>query len=210
MELKTYIARDMQAALAAMRIELGEDAIIVASETTKDGSVMVRATVEDDGSTTSARAEESSVICFASFEARYRERLMAKLRGEPNCEATVAPSVSFDRDALMKILRAHRVPERLVAELADSAARSAIDDMALALAFALDKRMRTDHVDAELAGSMMLVGSFGVGKTGVAARLAAAAKLAGREVWLVATDVEGAGQLARLETLAAHLKVPVL
>jgi flagellar biosynthesis protein FlhF len=172
--------------------------------------VLVRAAVEEHPSAAPERAEQASIISFASFEARYRGRLMAKLRGEPNFEATVAPSVPFNRDALLDILRAHRVPERLAVEISDNAARSAIDDMALALAFALDRRMRTDPVDAELGGSMMLVGSFGAGKTGVAARLAAAAKLAGREVWLVATDVEGAGQLARLETLAAHLNVPVL
>jgi len=118
--------------------------------------------------------------------------------------------VPFDRETLLDALRAHRLPEQLSTELIESAERSAIDDMALALASALDKRMRTDPVDADVSGSLMIVGSFGVGKTGVAARLAAAAKSAGREVWLVATDVEGAGQLARLETLAAHLDVPVL
>jgi flagellar biosynthesis protein FlhF len=211
MELKTYIARDMQAALAAMRFELGEDAIIVASERTKDGGVLVRAAVEEPLHVPSeAPAGDSSVVPFSSFEARYRRRLMAKLRSEPDYEATAAPSVPFDRETLLDALRAHRLPEQLSTELIESAERSAIDDMALALASALDKRMRTDPVDADVSGSLMIVGSFGVGKTGVAARLAAAAKSAGREVWLVATDVEGAGQLARLETLAAHLDVPVL
>src|SRR5215467_14163015 len=208
MELKTYIARDIQAAIAAMRVELGDDAIIVASETIEDGSVLLRAAREE--TRPDQPAEDPSVVPFSSFEARYREKLMAKLRAEPRLEGTAAPSIPFDRAKLLEILRAHRLPEKLVSALCDGAEKSVIDDMALALASALDKAMRIDPVDAALTGSMMLVGSFGVGKTGVAARLAASAKLAGREVWLVATDVEGAGQLARLETLAAHLNVPVL
>jgi flagellar biosynthesis protein FlhF len=209
MELKTYIARDMQAAIAAMRVELGDDAIIIASETIEDGSVLLRAALEEN--TMPAEPDEDpSVVPFSSFEARYREKLMAKLRAEPRFEATAAPSIPFDETKLLEILRAHRLPEKLVSTLCEGAEKSAIDDMALALASALDKAMRIDPVDAGLTGPIMLVGSFGVGKTGVAARLAASAKLAGREIWLVATDVEGAGQLARLETLAAHLNVPVL
>src|SRR5207302_5118945 len=131
-------------------VELGEDAIIVASETTKDGSVILRAAL-DEAAAPETSADDSSVIPFASFEARYRERLMAKLRMEPSLDGTAAPSVRFDRTTLLGILRAHRMAEKLSSDLVESAALSAIDDMALALASALDKRMRTHPIDAELA-----------------------------------------------------------
>ena len=57
-----------------------------------------------------------------------------------------------------------------------------------------------------IADANLIVGPFGAGKTSVAARLAAHAQGLGREVTLVATDLDGAGQMANgWRALAAHL-----
>ena len=46
MQLRTFLAKDMKEALSAMRAELGEEAIIVASEKMKDGTMLLRAGIE--------------------------------------------------------------------------------------------------------------------------------------------------------------------
>lgn len=208
----------MKDALAAMRVAMGEDAIIVASETLKDGTVLLRAGMEE-ALALARRAEETprrdsgsetsgAVSRFAAFETRYRENLLARLRGAGPHEPGRA--TAFDPTMLREILRSHRTPESLVTALVDEAERSGLADMTLALATALDKAMRIDPFDVGGRGAILLMGPPGAGKTGIAARLAAQHCLAGCPVLLAATDLETAGQVARLESFAACLNVPVV
>jgi flagellar biosynthesis protein FlhF len=81
--------------------------------------------------------------------------------------------------------------------------------MTLALASALDRRMKTQPLDISKTAALLLVGPNGAGKTAIAAKIAAHARLSHRHVLFVATDVEGAGALARLEAFAGHLRLKV-
>ena len=47
MQLRTFLAKDMKAALASVRAEMGPEAVIVGSERAKGGGVMVRAALEE-------------------------------------------------------------------------------------------------------------------------------------------------------------------
>jgi flagellar biosynthesis protein FlhF len=116
----------------------------------------------------------------------------------------------FDRDALFEVLCAERTPDMLAAELTDAAEEGGFPDLAMALARALDERMRTEPIDFAKAGALLLAGPQGSGKTSVAAKLAAEARLAGRDVRLVATDTAGAGALSRLQALAEPIGVEVV
>jgi flagellar biosynthesis protein FlhF len=111
---------------------------------------------------------------------------------------------------LLTILHTHRAPDALANTLADEAQASGLFDLSLALASALDQYMRAEPLDMSRHGAILLLGPPGAGKTAVAAKIAAQARTLGRDVRLVATDVESAGQAARLETFAAHLGAPVL
>ena len=108
----------MKAALAAMRAELGDEAIIVATETLKDGSVLLRAGLEGsppriyeaDNAPPEADSSDmgAALSRYSPFDARYREGLVARLRGgDPGRGNETRP---FDRAALLAILRAHRTP----------------------------------------------------------------------------------------------------
>ena len=94
--------------------------------------------------------------------------------------------------------------------LVEEAERSGLADMTLALATALDKTMRIDPFDANDRGALLLMGPPGAEKTAVAARLAAQHCLAGTAVLLAGTDLETAGQVARLESFAACLNVEMM
>jgi flagellar biosynthesis protein FlhF len=145
---------------------------------------------------------------LASFEQRYREGLAARLRNAPS-NGDARPRHAFDRSALLSILRANRVPEGLVPVLAEEAEKRGLPDLVFALASAIDRRMRTCPIDVSEPTAFLLAGPNGAGKTTVAAKLAAHACLAGRPVRLIATDLDGAGALARLEGFGAHLDVTV-
>lgn len=86
------------------------------------------------------------------------------------------------RGRLAGALRYHRLPERL----ADAMIRDAADwldrDMEDVLACVLASRICAMPVDLDKARGILLVGPSGAGKSAVAAKLAHAAALAGREV----------------------------
>jgi flagellar biosynthesis protein FlhF len=218
MHLRTFFARDMKEALAVMRTALGDEAIIVASETMKDGTLLLRAGTEQAPAPADTAAESpvgetptrptGTVSRSSAFETRLRENLLARLRGSvPN---ETERGMAFDPAALTTILRGHRTPEPLIKGLVEEADASGLADMTLALATALDKAMRIDPLDADHRGAILLVGPPGAGKTAVAARLAAQHCLAGTPVALAATDLETAGQVARLESFATCLNVETL
>ena len=86
------------------------------------------------------------------------------------------------RGRLAAALRYHRLPDRLVESLIREAADwpdRALDDV---LACVLASRICIVPIDLEKARGILLVGPSGAGKSAVAAKLAYAAALAGREV----------------------------
>lgn len=209
MKLRTFIANDMREALAQVRAELGAQAIIVSSQKAKGGGVMVRAAVEEDAVEVEeavAAFVEKPLVINANFESSYRDGLMRRLRGE--APAATSNARNFNRAELLQILRMHRAPDSLSYALAEAAEKSALSDMTLALASALDKRMKCEPIDVETTKAVLLAGLNGAGKSAVAAKIAAHGKLSGRAVKLIATDIHGAGAIARLETFANHIDVP--
>ncbi|MDE2073318.1 MAG: hypothetical protein KGJ81_07745 [Alphaproteobacteria bacterium] len=213
MQLRTFIARDMREALAQVRAEMGDEAVIVSSQKAKGGGVLVRAAVE---TTATQSALETAVATEAEhaeaetaatdFEARYRQGLIRRLREAP--AAAQQPARNFDRAELLRLLLNHRTPDALAHALAESAEKAGLSDMTLALASALDKRMQTQPIELTRAAALLLTGPHGAGKTAVAAKLAAHARMAGRSVRLIAGDAQGAGAVARLQTFAEHLDAP--
>jgi len=214
MKLRTFLARDMREALANVRSEMGDDAVIVASEKTKGGGIMVRAALDEPEAVERALTPDEPVTEIekaleapASLEDSFRGDLMKRLRGAPQSAKTAASP--FSRAQLLTVLRGHRLPDNLAHDFAKTAENSGLKDMTLALASALDRRMKTQPLDISKTAALLLVGPNGAGKTAIAAKIAAHARLSHRHVLFVATDVEGAGALARLEAFAGHLRLKV-
>ena len=214
MKLLTFLARDMREALANVRSEMGDDAVIVASEKTKGGGIMVRAALDEPEAVERALTPDEPVTEIekaleapASLEDSFRGDLMKRLRGAPQSAKTAASP--FSRAQLLTVLRGHRLPDNLAHDFAKTAENSGLKDMTLALASALDRRMKTQPLDISKTAALLLVGPNGAGKTAIAAKIAAHARLSHRHVLFVATDVEGAGALARLEAFAGHLRLKV-
>ncbi len=112
------------------------------------------------------------------------------------------------RAELLQILHSHRVPDALAHALAEAAEKTALADMTLALAAALDKQVTTSPLDIAKSQAFLLAGPQGAGKSAVAAKIAGHARFSSRAVKLIATHTHGAGAIARLETFAAHIGIP--
>ena len=208
MQLRTFLATDMKAALADVRAEMGENAVIVSSEKAKNGGVVVRAALDEpeaDLEAAVAVAESEPMQDNApvlNFEAAMRDGMLRRLRGEA---PTATDWRHFSRAELLTILRSHRVPDTLSHAIAELAGKAGLSDMTLALARALDQRMSCAPLALDSVEAVLLVGPNGAGKTATTAKLAAHAMLRGREAKLIAGDPSGAGAVARLETFAGHI-----
>jgi len=203
MQLKTFIADDMQAALSQMRREMGPEAIIVSSQRAKEGGVLVRAAFDAPEAEPEAESEPvPQEATVADFATSYRDNLLRRLR---EGTSTSAKAKTFSRAELIAMLREQRAPDSLAHVLAEAAEKTGLTDMTLALASALDMKMRAEPIDFATSSALLLVGPHGAGKTATAAKLAAHARLAGRAVKLIATDPAGAGAVARLQAFAGHV-----
>lgn len=206
MQLRTFVAKDMKSALADVRTQMGPEAVIVASEKTKAGGVLVRAAVDHPDRPVFGEDVEGDAEPVVGFDANYHNTLIRRLREKP---AEKPGRRRFDRGELLSSFARHRLPDALAHALAEESAKTNLSDMTLALAKAVDARMKTVPVDFSSAKAFLLIGPNGAGKTAIAAKLAAHAKLAGRPVMLIAGDVTGAGAVARLKEFAEHLDARV-
>jgi len=206
MQLRTFLAKDMREALAEVRAAMGPEAVIVASQTAKGGGVIVRAAVEEPeppASETPAPAPAAADTVDTLFHQAMIRRLREKKTALPGRR-------KFDRAELIASFAKNRLPEALGHVLAEAAAKTGLTDMTLALAAAIDQKMDSAPIDYLCAKAVLLCGPGGAGKTAVAAKIGAHARLAGRIVRLVAHDVTGAGAVARLKDFADHLDAQIV
>jgi flagellar biosynthesis protein FlhF len=148
-------------------------------------------------------------VCEKNATSRQREfgNAMTQLRTFVAKEAR-QPRDAIGRAELLSLLRSHRAPDAVTHDLAKAAAESGLSDPSLALACALDRRMKAMPIDVTQNAALLLVGSHGSGKTAVAAKLAAHARYASRSVSLICTGTSVAGAIPRAEALAREIDVP--
>lgn len=184
MRIKTYIADDMPEALAMIRAELGDDAIIVSTETRQDRTIKVIAACE----TQETAASDRPVI----------ESAKPPDRGAPVDQAIAAA------------LAAHGAPEMLVRQFAAGAQDH--QDLTPEMALAALCRERLLFGGAPFRPSLrpiVLVGPPGAGKTTTAAKLAAHAMVNGAAVDLMGADGIKTGATEQLAGLAKHMHLNI-
>lgn len=171
MRLKTFTAATMGEAMEHVRQTLGEEAVIISSQTLPaTGDVWVTAAID--------QADDEFVA-------------------KPSTGAA----------AIIQALNDHGAPLGLIDKILDGvpADNKATPEIALATAF--ETRLRFAPIEEKLLRPVMLVGPPGSGKTVTAAKLAARARLDGRDCLLVTTDTARAGGSARLAAFAQILKM---
>jgi flagellar biosynthesis protein FlhF len=184
MRLKTYTAVSMAEAMAQIRGELGEEAIIVSTETERRGrAVRVVAAVDE------AESDEAAL---------------------PDWSAEEPAKPAVPDGGIGEALAYHGVPPALAERLGRAASALTRRDTSAALAAALDGPLGFQPLeDRSAAPPLMLVGPPGVGKTTVAAKLIVAAHRRGRKVMAVTCDATRAGGLEQLEAFTRILGLPL-
>jgi flagellar biosynthesis protein FlhF len=183
MRLKTFSGKTMAEAMELVRRTLGADAIIVSTQETREAGVQITAAIEE------ALIEKAISQALAETEAP-----VAQPEGNP-----VADALAF-----------HGVPPRLAQRLVKIASAANARDTALSLAGALDLSIKFQPLAAAPEAPLMLIGPPGMGKTLAAAKIAAAATLAGRDVEVISTDTVRNGGLEQLAGFLRLLKRDVV
>jgi flagellar biosynthesis protein FlhF len=209
MQLRTFLAKDMRQALTDVRNSMGPEAVIVASQPAKGGGVMVRAALEEPEPPLDLVEEVAPETSDGDIDVDtlFHDSMIRRLRDK---KSALPGRRAFDRMEMLAAFAKNRMPEGLAHVLAEGAAKAGLSDMTLALAAAIDQRMTTAPIDFDNAKALLLVGPNGAGKTAIAAKIGAHARLAGRQVRLVAHDVTGAGAVARLKDFADHLDAQIV
>lgn len=179
MRLKNFSAPTMAKAMAMVRAELGDDAVIVSNHVATDGrGVEVIAAIEPR-----AHAEVSNL---ASEEAWAGDEL----------------------DVLQEVLDYHRAPARLIEKLYSAARVLETDDPLTALAGALDAGFGFAPLPTtQSPRPIMLVGPPGAGKTATLAKLAARAIMGGQPAALITTDTVHTGAKEQFASYAGLLRM---
>lgn len=180
MQTRIFTGPDRDAAVARLRAELGDDAIILDIDAPPGGPVRVVAAPGEPAAEAPSRAQAGA----------------ARPSAAPPADPGRAPAA---RSALATLLARHNVPPALAARMLRS--EFAGDALATSLPAALAANLEFARLPVGAAASRILVaGPAGAGKTATCAKLAARILLAGGQACLASTDdwrVGGAEQLRR-------------
>jgi flagellar biosynthesis protein FlhF len=179
MRLKSFSAPTMAKAIALVRAELGEDAVIVSNHIALDGR---------------------GVEVIAAVEPRTNVEVEPAIS-----EETWAGD---ELDALQEVLDYHRAPARLIEKLYSAARVLDAVNPLMALAGALDAGFAFNPLPTTQAPRpIMLVGPPGAGKTATLAKLAARAIMGGQPAALITTDTVHTGATEQFASYAGLLRM---
>lgn len=182
MRLKSFTAPTMAEAMEMVRLELGDDAIIVSTQ---------------------RAAGQKGVRITAALEPEDADLAVAEMLEEGH------PSSATE--AIKTALESHGLPQRLMERLMNAARTAGIDDPTLACAAALEAGFTFAHLPEHSAPRpFMLVGPPGSGKSIAVAKLAARSVLKQRHVGVITCDNIRAGALEQLTAFTRILEIDLV
>ncbi|WNJ99142.1 hypothetical protein L2D14_14875 [Thalassospiraceae bacterium LMO-JJ14] len=186
MRLRNYTAPTMPEAMALVRADMGDDAIIVSTEVgVGDQACCITAAIEDELEIPG----DSAVRITESTDS-------VQMDPEPR------------RQYLRQVLTAHGLPAHLCEQMLRDCDLVEDTDPALALAAAIDMGARFQPIDFDTQDRpLMLAGMPGAGKTITAAKLAAHARFAGKSVFIATADTKRAGGVEQLQAFTRILEL---
>lgn len=187
MRLKSFHAANAQEAMAAVRAELGEDAIIVAMRD-EDSGVRITAAIEPRED--AEPVNDSAKLDLAAFQ---------------------LVETTDHSEALADLLYRHGVPARVAEQMLSAAVKFTMaKDLKTLLTQILAELLPFDAAAPAGDKPVVLVGPPGVGKTTTVAKLAAQAHVQGQRVTVFTTDVVRAGGVEQLEAFTKVLGLPLV
>jgi flagellar biosynthesis protein FlhF len=183
MRIRIFTGASVAQAMDKVRLELGDDAVIVHVEAGQRGGV-TRITAAIDQA--------------APFD-----------RNEPKPKKNTPSIAKTNVEDIPHFLRYHGLPPSLIKKLSEAASQYTGVSIYDALANALDAHFQFRPLRGRVEEKLVLIGQPGQGKTLMAARLAAMAISAGRRARIITMDAGSAGAIAQLNAFCQPLKVEV-
>jgi flagellar biosynthesis protein FlhF len=206
MQIRTYTAPTLAEALASVRAELGPEAYVLATDQPERGPARVVAALPDaaapatpigaEPETTSPGGDPPQEIPDDDEDPRARRQ-----RGGRSPDDRPLPT------SLAQIFARHGVPHPVADQLLRGSVAGGPLSMRLQAALAASFDF-APLVPARIEGPILLAGPAGGGKTVTAAKIIAAARLAGRDGHLITTDTWRAAGAEQLRRYAEALHVP--
>lgn len=179
MRLKSYTAPSMAEAMHLVRLELGDNAIIVSTQRAAGGK---------------------GVRITAALEQSDADDAISQMLAEANR----TPAADVVRDALTE----HGLPPRLIERIANAIRTSGLEDPLQACTAALEAGFAFAPLpDHGAPRPFMLIGPPGSGKSMVVAKLAARSTLNGRKAGVITCDNVRAGATEQLASFTRILRI---
>lgn len=180
MRIKTYTANSVPEIMNQIRTDFGSGAVILSNTRTLDG-VRITIGIEDNNS-----EEQIQEALFGSVSNQYAEHLQ-------------------------KILRKHSLPPLLIERILDALPLLTEGQQKQALTQALDKIFTFSPLPINSSKrAFMLVGPNGCGKTIAVAKMAVKAKISGKKITVITTDIKRAGAIEQLEAFTKILELDLI
>ncbi|MCA8933333.1 MAG: GTPase [Rhodospirillaceae bacterium] len=213
MRLKYYYAPTYSEAMEAVRLELGDEAIIISTHEGADGEIRIAAALEEVEEAQPQR--EVPPAAAAGPAASAAASAAAAPAGNGAAGVPLGLGLWREDDELEDIVyqafRDHGVPAVVGEALLDVVGGFTGADAAAALAAAFRQSYRFAPLsDPPWTHALMPVGPPGAGKTQTLSKLAAKALIEGRSVAVLTTDVERTGGVAHLRAFCSALNIDVL
>jgi flagellar biosynthesis protein FlhF len=193
MKLKSFTGASMADVMRQIKIELGDDAVIVSNRTQPDGTFRVSAAIEEEPITEAVETFEGIEDMSALFGGITDYGMLPDEQAEQK--------LAFITKALQK----HSIPgflqDKILSRIEQDPSGSAIDGLTRAFGEVFSFRNLPDKKDKK---TYMLVGQPGAGKTTTIAKLATRAALDGLKIAVITCDTVRAGGV---EQLAAFMRV---
>jgi flagellar biosynthesis protein FlhF len=220
MRLRTFTAPDMPSAMRQVREALGEDAVILSSESDRGKGVKITAAAEQE--------EDAPSSGFAqAFPSAVRSApVPAPKKDEPKRSNPAADQLRFE---IQNILRFHNLPELFIAKIIQKASDAELASIISLhgmshdrsprqlFRLALEKLLREYFSFAPLPLEspnlrILLAGPPGIGKTLTIAKLATKLSMESgphRELAVCSTDTKRAGGVEQLQAFTTILGLPL-
>jgi len=220
MRIKSFTGSNMSEAMNKVRSELGDEAIILATQELSSGESQITAAIEQadpeppkilpdkngwalDWDSDWKKEATSPTIQETKKTRIIKKKVSDKVEPSPNHPIKVTPRV----ETLVQAMAYHGIPTLLAERICRSALSVETEDITMALAASFDRHFNFSPKFSRKNIPLMLIGPPGVGKTMTLAKMAASATLEGRKVHVITTDKSRAGAVEQLKAFTDILKL---